>query len=224
MSKKIKLQKKRIITLTRLMCLLIACTLCMGGCGKKKKDDDKATIDIEAVPEGSQMRAIAELATTDCYYHNVAKFTEKNATGHLWWKKDKKFWVEYSGVVTIGIDVSRLSIEVEGDKVTIYMPDAKVLDIKVDEASLTSDAFVVDSDSASIDADDQTEAFRVAQEYMRSNAENDTVLLTNARQRAEELLTEYVDNLGDAVGKKYSINWVYIDRPKAEQIDVEQSN
>lgn len=216
--------KKTLKTLINLIGLLLLCALSLSGCGKKKSEDTKEAIKIEAVPEGSQMRAIAELATMDCYYHNVAKFTEKDATGHLWWKKDKKFWVEYSGVVTVGVDVSRLSIEVEGDTVTIYMPDAKVLDIKVDDSTLTSDAFVVDSDSASIDADDQTEAFKVAQDSMKSNAESDTVLLTNARQRAEELLTEYVDNLGETVGKKYTIKWVYIDKPKAEQLDVEAAD
>lgn len=50
--------------------------------------------------------AICELSTMDCYYHNVAKYFEKDAQkGFLGiGKKDKRFWIEYSGVVQMGID------------------------------------------------------------------------------------------------------------------------
>lgn len=50
-------------------------------------------------PQVLQMKSICELATMECYYHNVAKYTEEDAEGILFWKKDKKFWIEYSGIV-----------------------------------------------------------------------------------------------------------------------------
>lgn len=40
----------------------------------------------EVVPQVSQMKSICELATIDCYYHNVAKYSEDDATGVLWLK------------------------------------------------------------------------------------------------------------------------------------------
>ena len=48
------------------------------------------------------MKAICELATMKCYYHTVAKYKEENAEQFLWMSKDKKFWVEYSGIVPPG--------------------------------------------------------------------------------------------------------------------------
>ena len=35
-------------------------------------------------------------------------------------EKRSKFWVEYSGVVTIGIDTSLVTMEIDGDIVTMH--------------------------------------------------------------------------------------------------------
>ena len=164
----------------------------------------------EIEPQASQMKSICELATMQCYYHNVAKYFEKDASGALWWKKDRKFWVEYSGVVTIGIDTSLVTMEIDGDTVTITIPPAKVLGCKVDEKTLTKDSFIVDQNSAAVEAEHQTEAFKEAQAKMREAAENDTALLASAQQRAQKLLEDYVLNIGSSVGKAYKIKWVYI--------------
>lgn len=74
----------------------------MASCGTGKPK----TPDME--PEVSRMKAICELAVMDCYYHNVAKFKEEDAEGFLFWQKDKQFWIEYSGVVTLGWTCPRL--------------------------------------------------------------------------------------------------------------------
>lgn len=81
-------------------------------------------------PQVSQVKAICELAVMDCYYHNVAKFTEEDAQGILWFKKDKHFWIEYSGIVTLGIDVSLVNVEISDTQVTITLPETKVLGCK----------------------------------------------------------------------------------------------
>lgn len=167
-------------------------------------------------PQASQMKSICELATMQCYYHNVAKYIEEDAEGFLWWKKDRKFWVEYSGIVTIGVDTSLVNIEVDGENVTITIPPAKVLGCKVDEATLTEDSFIVAKDSAKVEAEHQTQAFKEAQSKMEAEATNDTVLLANAQQRAQKLLEDYVANIGNVVGKSYQIKWVYLEG--AEQL------
>lgn len=162
-------------------------------------------------PGEPQMRAICELATMDCYYHNVAKYDEKDATHTLWWTKDRRFWVEYSGIVKLGIDTSQVKIKVNGDTVKITIPPAKVLGIKVDESTLTEDSFYVDKDSAAVKAEHQTEAFRQAEAVMLESASNDTALLASAQQRAQKLLEDYVVNIGICTGKTYTIEWVYLD-------------
>ena len=195
------LNVKKAIALLLILVLSILCISCEKAEGSQK--------DIQL--NDSQMRAISELAAMECYYHNVAKFEEEDAAGILLWKKDKHFWIEYSGIVKIGIDASLLELAVEGDTVHISIPNAKVLSTKVDQASLTKDSFIVDVDSASISAEDETEAFKEAQKEMTEAASNDLVLLENAQQRVRKLLEEYVMNIGEAAGKEYSIEWTYIE-------------
>ena len=172
----------------------------------------KAGVNSESMePKTSQMKAICELAVMDCYYHNVAKFTEKDAEGFLLWKKDKNFWIEYSGVVTIGIDVSRVTVEVDGTKVTISIPAAEVLRYTVDSSSLTEDSYIVAKDSAAIEAEDEIAAFSVAQADLEATASKDTALLASAQQQAQQLLEDYITNIGKATGKSYTIEWIYLD-------------
>lgn len=189
------------------LCVLLAliCLLAIPGCGT----NDKA--EKEVLPEISQMQAICELATMKCYYHNVAKYYEEDASGILWWEKDRNFWVEYAGVVTVGIDTSKVKLKVTGNKVTITMPKARVLDCKVDEATLTADSFIVASDSADVKAEHQTAALAEAQANMEQAASLDNELLANAEQRAQKLLSDYVKNIGDSFGKEYVIEWVSVD-------------
>ena len=164
-------------------------------------------------PQVSQMKAICELAVMECYcyYHNVAKFIQEDAQGALLWKKDKQFWIEYSGVVKLGVDISLVTIEVNNTQITITLPAAKVLGCKVDSTSLTKDSFIVKKDSAKIEAADEVAAFEAAQRRLEETAASDTALLANAQQRAQALLEDYVTNIGNAVGIEYSLKWVYID-------------
>lgn len=191
------MMKKRIVlTLLAITMICLTCVSC-------KKEETK-----EIKPHITQMKSICELATMECYYHNVAKYEKKDAEGILLWKKDKKFWMEYSGTVTVGIDASKLSIEVKGDNVIITIPDAEVLGNEVNEEEFNEDSIVVADGSAKVKAEDQTKALKKAQKNMVREAKNDTALLANAKERAKTLLEEYVNNIGDAVGKKYIIEWV----------------
>ena len=191
----------------KLMCILISAvlTLSLAACS----NTEPAPVDME--PKTSQMKAICELAVMDCYYHNVAKYELKDAEGFLWWTKDKNFWIEYSGVVTRGVDVSRVTVEVDGTKVTISIPAAEVLSCTVDSSSLTEDSYIVAKDSAVIEAEDEIEAFSVAQADLEVTASQDTALLASAQQQAQQLLEDYITNIGKATGKSYSIEWIYLD-------------
>lgn len=194
------------------MLLLLMCT----ACSSNEKAQQTAVQTIEMTPQKTQMRNICELATFDCYYHNVAKYHEKDAEGMLIWKKDRRFWIEYSGIVTIGIDVSKTDFSISEDTVTITLPSAEVQGCRVDPETLTDEAFIVDSTSAPVEASHQTAAFKDAQAKMEEAAKQDTALLENARQRARQLLEGYVNNVGDIVGKKYKIEWIYPEEDKAE--------
>ena len=179
--------------------LVSAMLLGFGGCGKEKPE-----------PELANMKSICELAVMDCYYHNVAKY-EYDGGGILWWNKDKRFWVEYSGIVRLGIDASLVEMSVDCTTVTITLPEAKIMGCSVDSASLTEDSFIVEDGSAKISAEDEVEAFAQAQAQLEAQAAADTAMLFNARERAKDLLEEYVMNFGEMAGVEYTIEWVYLD-------------
>ena len=191
---------KRLISITLLLIMCISLMSCASSVPEK-----------EISPQISQMKSICELSTMECYYHNVAKYNEPDASGVLWWKKDRKFWIEYSGIVTIGIDASRVVIEVDDENVTITLPPAEILSSRVDQTTLNEESVYIAADSAKVEAEHQQAAFKDAQERMREQAENDTTLLAAAQQRAQKLLEDYVNNIGTCIGKTYTIKWVYLD-------------
>lgn len=176
-------------------------------CGKTPKLEPQAQI------EESRMRSICDLATMECYYHNVAKFDEKNAeTGFLGlFKKDKRFWIEYSGVVKFGIKAADLKIVVEGENVTVTIPSAKVLSSKVDETTLNKDSFIVAEKSAQVVAEDEMMAIKQAQEYMVKAASENADLLASTQYRVKTLLEEYIKNIGAQIGVDYHVNWIFSD-------------
>lgn len=195
--------------------LAIICCLFLSACSGSESVSEIPVHDIQ--PQETQMKSICELATLKCYYHNVAKYYEKDAEGALLWKKDRKFWVEYSGIVTIGVDTSKVRIKVDDTNVTVTLPPATVMGCKVDETSLSEDSFIIAADSAKVEAEHQTAAYKEAQANMEKSAASDSALLENARQEAQKLLENYINNIGDCVGKKYNIEWVYLEAEQQVQ-------
>ena len=191
--------------------LVLFLLFALAGCNSKPKEEPKKA---ETKIEVDEMRAIANLATVDCYFHNVAKSDrEMNPAWYQFWeKKNMRFWVEYDGKVTIGIDVSKLNVEVSEDNVvTITMPNAVVLNASVNQESLTSESFYFDPKAKKPSPEEQTEAFKQAQSNMKATAEKNPVLMANAKSNAKELLKNYVNSVGEAIGIQYTIVWKDID-------------
>ena len=190
---------KRLAVLCLVVCMLFS------ACGKKEeapKEDLSLT----------QMKSICELATLKCYYHNVAKITKEKDV--LWWDTTAELWIEYSGIVKLGVDITNLDMQVDGNQVTITMPKAKVLSCQVDQTSLDKDSYYTNREglgAEKINADDQTEAIKTAQENMLENVQSDESLLQQAQNRAQDLLEQYVKNVGDAMGKTYEVSFVTAD-------------
>ena len=111
----------------------------------------------------------------------------------------------------MGIDASALDIKISGNTVIITMPEAKILSTKVDESSLTQNSFFIDSNSAKVDVKSTKEAISDAEKEMLDTASKDTSLLATAQQRAQTLLEDYVNNLGNSLGKQYHIEWKIIE-------------
>ncbi len=203
-NKKIKgLNPNRKIKRLAVFCLVVC--MFFSACGKKEeapKEDLSLT----------QMKSICELATLKCYYHNVAKITKEKDV--LWWDTTAELWIEYSGIVKLGVDITNLDMQVDGNQVTITMPKAKVLSCQVDQTSLDKDSYYTNREglgAEKINADDQTEAIKTAQENMLENVQSDESLLQQAQNRAQDLLEQYVKNVGNAIGKTYEVSFVTAD-------------
>lgn len=159
----------------------------------------------------AQIKDICELAVLECYYHNVAKFDDKDPEKFLFWTKNKRFWIEYDGIVKMGIDASLVDVEPAGTEITITIPPAFARDPQVDSSSLTKDSYIVDKNSTEITAEDEQEAFKQAQAELKEMAETDQVMLNIAQQRAKKLLEDYVANIGKLTDTQYTIKWVEVD-------------
>lgn len=191
------MRMKRIIALL----LSVIALFSLAACGKIAIQEEK--------PKIERMRRICNLAVMDCYYHNVAKYKEESKKFLGIGGKDTVFWIEYSGIVRLGIDASLVSIEINDKQVNITMPEAKVLSCKVDSSSITEDSYYYDGKTGKASAGN--EAFSRAQENMKESAQNDKTLLDSAQQKAMGLLEEYIQNIARLSGKEYTINWIYVD-------------
>lgn len=166
------------------------------------------------VPEESQLKSICQLSVLEGYFHNVVKFSQKDAEKFLWMTKDKKAWIEYTGIAKYGLDASKVSMEVSGKTVTITMPKAKLLYCKVESSSLDENSYIVDTNSAKITAEDSKTILSQAQDELSKTATTYEPLLTLAQEQAQKLMEDYIKNIVSASGTDanyYTVNWVYLD-------------
>ena len=175
-------------------------------------DCGKAEEPALPLPQEEQVKTICQLAVLECEYHNLAKYQDgQKVERFLWMTKGKRFWVEYSATVVLGIDADQVSMERQGDVVSITLPRARVLNCKVNGDSLSKDSYIVDKDSAPVTAQDEVAAFQDAQDGLQKTVEADNNMMNLAQKRAEELLRNYVNSLAKATGTEYQVEFHYIE-------------
>lgn len=187
---------------TKFTCIILITLLsinCLFGCGSQKQK-----------PDFSSIKSVCELSTLKCYYHNVATY-EKNAHGLLkvFGSGYKKIWIEYSGIVNLGIDINKVDIS-EPDTnnvITIKIPDAEVQSTSLDKSTL-SEPLTDKGVFTKITTEEKTEALSSAQQNMKETAQKDTSLLAQAKEHAKLILQGYINNLGEEFNDEYTIKWV----------------
>lgn len=187
---------------TKFTCVILITLLsinCLFGCGSQKQK-----------PDFSSIKSVCELSTLKCYYHNVATY-EKNAHGLLkvFGSGYKKIWIEYSGIVNLGIDINKVDIS-EPDTnnvITIKIPDAEVQSTSLDKSTL-SEPLTDKGVFTKITTEEKTEALFSAQQNMKETAQKDTSLLAQAKEHAKLILQGYINNLGEEFNDEYTIKWV----------------
>ncbi len=197
--------KKAVCSLPALLVIFF-----LAGCGMQSQPQQSPADQAADTLNIRQMQSVCELATLECYYHNTAKLDSQKRV--LFWNTSKKLWIEYSGIVKIGVDMNKLDLKVKDRVVTITLPEAKIFSCKVDEASLSEDTFYSEEKGlggSKVSADDQSKAFAQAQQNMLETVQQDETLLFQARERAQTLLLNYVKNIGEAIGVDYECRFLY---------------
>lgn len=167
--------------------------------------------ETKSAPSFSNTDYICELSTLEVYYHNVAR-AEQQANGPFWWFFEngyKQMWLEYSGIVEIGIDASQVHISEpdQSNVVSITLPEAEILNVDIDESSI-SDPVIETGFLTEFTTEEKTEALGNAQDEMYKAADQDETLKNQARERARSMLESYVKNVGELMGEEYTVRWI----------------
>ncbi len=176
--------------------------------GFSKEQEDK--VDFSGITK------ICELSTLRCYYHDTAELRkDPEALFKFGWFKYgyKKLFMEYTGIIEVGIDVDQVEVN-QPDKnnvVYVYVPDARITSVDADEDSM-SDPISDTGVFTKITSEDQNEAFQQAQSDMKEKASADTTILNRAKNNAKKLIEEYIINVGELIGEEYTVEW--LDKPK----------
>lgn len=191
--------------------------LALTSCNKKVEnvEDTQKTIDIKA----ERIKSVCELATLECYYHNVAKY-EKTSGG--FGQKDRRFWLEYNGKAKFGIaDLNRVVIVTEGNNINIDIPKPILISTTPDK-NIDRDSFVEDENKYGLNlgvklfenkitAKDQTEAIDQAENQIREKFASDNYYINKARENAKELIKSYVDSVSSLANKEYVVTFNDLD-------------
>lgn len=118
-------------------------------------------------------------------------------------------WMEYDGVIIMGIDASKVKINGpdENNVVQIYVPEARVMNAEPDQDTM-GEPIVDTGVFTKITIEEEAKALTDAQNKMLENAEQDTLSLEKARSNAKALLKEYVINIGKLTGQNYTVEWL----------------
>ena len=157
-----------------------------------------------------QIKSICELATMECYIHNIAQI-EKDAEN--WFAKDKKIWIEYTGIVKVGIDL--MSVERKGNVIEVAVSKAKILGFNLDNEQFKTAPLYESKDGlfkTKISLEEQQAMFvDNSNKAMKECVESNEWVMTNAQNRAKELIENYINQLGELSGKKYTVKWIEVE-------------
>ena len=204
--------------------LVLTIVIVLGAGILKEEEKHENEQEILEIPDFTEIVKIGDLMTLKCYYHNVAEY-EKEPDGlfqyGLLQVGKKKFWVEYTGTVKIGIDINKVEIGTpdENGIVRVYVPEVDKFEANQDSSSIQEPVYEK-SWFTSITTEEKTAALAAAQEKMLEAAKTDQSMIRRARENAKSIIEQYIINTGMALGQEYRVQWV--DTPEAVNIIEEE--
>lgn len=186
--------------------IILISILILTGCSNDKLSDLEKNL--------SNIELTGDLVVQKVYYHNVAEYTKEKDDGILHiFDTDRELWVEYTGTVELGIDLTKVKIETKGNKIEVFIPKTKILTPSIEQKA--SDSFkIYDSkdgllNSNNLTMTDSTKAVKEAQEEMLDTVKKDTQLLRTAQLRSKNLIEERISIFSEIDESEYVINWTY---------------
>lgn len=84
----------------------------------------------------NRLEEVAELASVNYHYKNVAKLDDTSTFhGFALPLASKKVLISYTGKIKVGVDLKELKADVQEKKISIDLPEAKILSHEIDEKS-----------------------------------------------------------------------------------------
>lgn len=185
---------------------IVLSTLCLTGCNNE---------DINNLSQNlKKIDLTGNLVTYEAYYHNVIEYTKKKGTGITHFlEKDRELFAEYTGTIKLGIDLTKVKIDVKGNQVKVTLPKATIIgEPNIDKEDFNANNFIESSEGINknpITIEDASNAFNEAQNNMKNDAANNNDLLSVAQKRAKAILEETIGQFSGLSEDKYVIEWEY---------------
>ena len=153
----------------------------------KKEEPVKEVITVSTL---EKIVEVSDLSTFRVVYNGVAC-------------ADDKYYVSYEATVDAGIDFEAIEITVDNEakKVTVDLPEAEILDVYVDIASL--DYIFIDKKANTETVSE--EAYKLCKYDVRVESENQEAITDLAQQNAENIVRALVQPFVDQVDPDYEI-------------------
>ena len=187
--------------------LLVMVIFFISGCNNSKNELTTENI--------KKLELTGNLVTYQAYYHNVIEYDKPVGAGitHLL-EKERKLFAEYTGTIKLGINLSKVKIEMKKNSINVFIPKAKIIgEPNVNKDDFDANNFIESKDSwinsNPITADDSASAFDKAQKEMKEIAMNDEELLSQTQQRAKILIEEKIIQFSGLNRKDLNIMWEY---------------
>lgn len=129
---------------TKILLALLAAALLAGGVSgaflygtRRGSQEAEPVVTVDLL--GQQLRAVKELVSVSYYYTNMARY--ENQLDFYGWKvpfTTKTFIVSYDGVIKAGVDLSKVTVDVDeaGRRITVDMPGSQIISHEISEDSI----------------------------------------------------------------------------------------
>lgn len=173
-------------------------------------------------PSISELRNISELAVLDCFYHTVAK---KNKPADGIGKNDKTMWYEFNVELKLGIDTSKIKMDINETDVTIVLPPIQAIGDPIIPAETINCVSSVDGWRKTVLTPE--EQFQVVED-----AKNDVInkihggdpaLIKNAESRVKTIIESYINRMGEQCGIEYTITWKSLEEENQKALQNEKA-